>query len=113
MVQVRLTVTLPEAASYVIVEDKLPGGFEAINEQLDNASVVAETAHNYNYTYKETRGERVSFFITEMRAGKHMFTYFVRATQDGRFAAMPAEAYAMYDLATWGRSISTEVAIGE
>jgi uncharacterized protein YfaS (alpha-2-macroglobulin family) len=53
----------------------------------------------------------VSFFITEMSAGKHEFTYFVRATQDGRFVAMPAEAYAMYDLATWGRSGSAEVVI--
>jgi uncharacterized protein YfaS (alpha-2-macroglobulin family) len=113
VVEVRLTVTLPDAASYVIVEDKLPGGFEALNEQLDNTSMIAATNRATNYTYKETRGERVSFFITEMSAGKHEFTYFVRATQDGRFVAMPAEAYAMYDLATWGRSSSAAVVIGE
>jgi uncharacterized protein YfaS (alpha-2-macroglobulin family) len=113
VVLVQLVVRVPADTAYVIVEDKLPGGFEALNEQLANTSVVAQDVDEYNYTYKETRGDRVSFFITDMAAGWHTFEYYVRATHEGRFVAMPTEAYAMYDLATWGRSGSVAVVIGE
>jgi uncharacterized protein YfaS (alpha-2-macroglobulin family) len=113
VVLVQLAVHVPADTAYVIVEDKLPGGFEALNEQLANTSVVAQDVDEYNYTYKETRGDRVSFFITDMEAGWHTFEYYVRATHEGRFVAMPTEAYAMYDLATWGRSGSVAVVIGE
>jgi uncharacterized protein YfaS (alpha-2-macroglobulin family) len=42
----------------------------------------------------------------------HTFSYLARATHEGEFVAMPAEAYAMYDLTTWGRSASDVVTIG-
>jgi uncharacterized protein YfaS (alpha-2-macroglobulin family) len=41
-----------------------------------------------------------------MDSGWRTFTYYARATQAGTFTAMPAEAYAMYNLALWGRSAS-------
>jgi len=57
------------------------------------------------------RGERVSFFITEMRAGRHTFTYLARATHAGEFVSLPAEVSEMYDLTTWGRSASSRFTI--
>ena len=120
LVQVRLTVQMPHRASYVIVEDSLPGGLEALNEGLNTTSRVAtvyEEPHyywrEYGYNYKEIRGDRVSFFITEMDAGRRTLTYIARATHGGQFVAMPAEVYAMYDLTTWGRSASSELVVGE
>ena len=61
------------------------------------------------YNYKEVRAGRVTFFITEMAPG----TYMARTTHRGTFVSMPAEAYAMYDLETWGRSAGTAIVIGE
>jgi alpha-2-macroglobulin len=55
----------------------------------------------------------VSFFITEMAPGRHTFSYLARATHAGAFVALPAEAWPMYDLATWGRSASSVMLIGE
>ncbi|MCI0393317.1 MAG: Ig-like domain-containing protein [Chloroflexi bacterium] len=112
LVKVRITFTLPSDASYLIIEDRLPGGLEALNEGLNTSSHVATVWEptyywqEYGYNYKEVRGDRVSFFITEMDRGTRSITYFARATHNGTFTAMPVEVYAMYDLALWGRSAS-------
>ena len=119
LVQVRLEVTLPRDGFYVIVEDRLPGGLEALNEGLNTTSHEASAYEEpryywgeYGYNNKEVRGERVSFFITEMGAGLHGLTYLARATHAGEFVAMPAEVYAMYDATVWGRSGSGRLGVG-
>ncbi len=131
LVKVQLKINRPSTAlSYVMIEDHLPAGFEAINEKLNNAShdgsykefnenvwdwqpVDRFQWETFGYNNKEIRGSRVTFFITTMQAGKDVtITYMARATQTGAFTALPAEISAMYDLATWGRSGSTEVTIG-
>jgi uncharacterized protein YfaS (alpha-2-macroglobulin family) len=127
LVQVRLTVTMPQDGFYMLVEDKLPGGLEALNESLNTTSHEGQAYdycyydsncegyhwQEYGYNNKEVRGDRVSFFVTELRAGTHTFTYLARATRSGEFVALPAEASAMYDLTMWGRSASSELMVGE
>jgi alpha-2-macroglobulin len=102
------------------VEDHLPGGLEALNEKLNNTSHVTlyESDNyegyyweSYGYNYKEIRGDRVSFFVSKMSKGEHVYTYLARATRPGEFVALPAEAYAMYDDRVWGRSNSGRVVI--
>jgi len=118
LVQIRLTVDLPDQGSYIIIEDHLPGGLEALNEGLATTSHVADAYNGpvyhwreLGYNYKEVFGDRVSFFITEMDTGPRTITYYARATQAGSFSAMPTEVYAMYDAATWGRSASNQIVI--
>lgn len=113
LVKVSLQIDMPSSGSYMIVEDQLPGGLEALNEGLNTTSHA--TAYyeepqfywqDYGYNNKEIRSDRVSFFITEMNRGSHTFTYFARATHAGDYTAMPVEVSAMYDLTLWGRSAS-------
>ncbi|HEX6386276.1 MAG TPA: Ig-like domain-containing protein [Anaerolineae bacterium] len=117
LVKVSLQVVTPGSGSYMMVEDKLPGGLEALNEGLNTTSHIANAYEepyywqDYGYNNKEVRGDRVSFFITEMNSGSHTFTYFARATHAGRFTAMPTEVSAMYDLSLWGRSASNNLVI--
>ena len=113
LVEVQLEVTMPGDATYIIVEDHLPGGLEALNERLNTTSHVEMSYgelhyywQDYGYNHKEVRGDRVSFFVTEFPVGKRTFTYFARATHAGTFTALPAEVSAMYDLTVWGRSES-------
>ncbi|MCA9974918.1 MAG: hypothetical protein KC413_04185, partial [Anaerolineales bacterium] len=103
LVKVQLTVDLPQDGSYIIVEDKLPGGLEALNESLNTTShegsyygAWTSQWYEFGYNYKEVRDDRVSFFITEMHNGRSTFTYYARATHTGTFTAMPTEVYAMY-----------------
>lgn len=122
LVKVQLTVNLSENGSYLIIEDKLPGGLEALNEGLNTTSHIADEFEQYQmqdwnwetlgYNYKEIFGDRVSFFVTEMNAGRRTFTYYGRATMPGTFTAMPTEVYGMYNPTLWGRSASTELVIG-
>jgi uncharacterized protein YfaS (alpha-2-macroglobulin family) len=51
------------------------------------------------------------FFITAFEKGTRTFTYYARVATPGQFAALPAQAYAMYDLSLWGRSEGTEIQI--
>jgi uncharacterized protein YfaS (alpha-2-macroglobulin family) len=118
LVQVQLKVDLPETGTYIIVEDKLPGGLEALNEGLNSTSHVASAYESFEYQWqglgynnKEVHGDRVTFFITEIERGVKTFTYFARATHAGDFTAMPTEVYAMYNLALWGRSASSQLII--
>jgi uncharacterized protein YfaS (alpha-2-macroglobulin family) len=122
LVQVRLTFTLPEQGSYLILEDRVPGGLEPLNERLNTTSHVGTTDpyqepvyywQDYGYNHKEIRGDRVSFFFTELDAGDHTYTYVARATHAGVFVALPTEVWAMYDPATWGRSGSSRLQVVE
>jgi uncharacterized protein YfaS (alpha-2-macroglobulin family) len=113
LVKVVLTVDVPEASSYVIVEDQLPGGLEAVNEDLNTTSHDIDYYRNpeyrwrdLGYNYKEIHQDRVSFFITELDEGRHQFTYYCRVVHAGTFLALPAEAWEMYNLSNWGRSAS-------
>jgi uncharacterized protein YfaS (alpha-2-macroglobulin family) len=115
-------VTMPDNGFYILVEDKLPGGLEALNEGL-NVTSHESSAYDYcgsyecygeryqwqeyGYNNKEVRGDRVSFFITEVGPGQHIYTYFARANRTGEFVALPAQAWAMYDMTVWGRSASS------
>ena len=120
LVRVRLVVDMPDNGSYIIVEDQLPGGLEALNERLNTTSHVATVEdwiepryywQEYGYNQKEVHGDRVSFFITDLSSGQHIYTYLARATHQGEFVALPVEVSAMYDLATWGRSASGRLVV--
>lgn len=126
LVRVSLTVNMPQAGFYMLVEDKLPGGLEALNEGLNTTSHDGHPANYYEYSggsfyrwealgynNKEVRVDRVSFFITELSAGAHTFTYLARATRAGTFTALPVEVSAMYDAQLWGRSTSARLVVVE
>ncbi len=113
LVQVILTVDVPEDSSYIIIEDKLPGGLEAVNEGLNTTSHAVDyygnpqySWHDLGYNYKEIHKDRVSFFITELSKGQHQFVYFCRVIHAGTFLALPAETWEMYTPSNWGRSAS-------
>jgi uncharacterized protein YfaS (alpha-2-macroglobulin family) len=115
LVRVELTVKMPEIGSFMLIEDHLPGGLEALNEGLNTTSHVSMYSdgyysydnylwEDYGYNNKEIRGDKVSFFITDMRPGIKTISYLARATNSGTFIALPTEVSAMYDPLLWGRS---------
>lgn len=122
LVEVRLTVRAPRNTHFVVVEDRVPAGLEPLNERLNTAAHIAEPPYwdqnwqlyrwqQYGYNHKEIRDGRVSFFVTVLPVGTSVFEYTARATHEGTFVALPAEAWAMYELETWGRSGSDVVRV--
>jgi uncharacterized protein YfaS (alpha-2-macroglobulin family) len=124
LVKVEVKVKVPENTYFLAVEDHLPGGLEALNEGLSATNTVSMDMwgyedyrpfywEEYGYNYKEIRGDRVVFFITEMQKGSRTFTYYARVTTSGQFLALPAQVYAMYDLNLWGRSESADIQVNK
>jgi len=122
LVKVSITVQVPENTYFVAVEDFLPGGLEALNEGLNSTSQVGYGMwgqenyspfhwEEYGYNYKEIRGDRVIFFITNFEKGKRTFTYFTRAITEGDFTVLSTQVYAMYDQSMWGRSQSAHIEV--
>jgi uncharacterized protein YfaS (alpha-2-macroglobulin family) len=119
LVEVVLSLDVPEESWYVVVDDPLPAGFEALNERLATTSHAVtgyeDPASNYErfgYNRKDVRDDRVAFFFTRLDAGRQTVTYLARAISGGSFVALPAQVYPMYEPDVWSRSGSTVCQIG-
>jgi len=114
LVEVQLTLEAQDEAWYVVVEDPLPAGFEALNERLNPVSYGDSSGpwrwYEWGYNRKDLYDDRVNFFVTHLWPGQHVLTYLMRATTPGEFSALPAQAYPMYE-EVWGRSASHQLRV--
>lgn len=132
LVRVRLRLTVPAERHFVILDDALPAGLEAVDLSLrtvgvpgpgaaDSAavdpSVGGEGEDGMRWVYgswdagwwspfdhREMRDERVVFAATRLWPGSYTATYLARATTPGTFARPPAHAEEMYNPAVFGES---------
>ncbi|MSP14384.1 MAG: hypothetical protein EXR62_15710 [Chloroflexi bacterium] len=124
VVEVQLNVTAREDTWYVLLDDPLPAGFEALNERTNpiiygdflyppgGISIGVPTFwRQWGYNRKDIYDDHVTFFMTYLAAGEHQFTYLARATTPGEFSALPSQIYPMYAEDIWGRSASQQVQI--
>ncbi len=96
VVQVRLQVEVPHAATNVVVEDRLPAGLEALRPR------------DLEYAVQD---DVVRFSMPRLDAGSHTLTYLALATYGGQYSAPPAEVYQAGDGGLWGRSASGALTI--
>ncbi|HEX9373660.1 MAG TPA: alpha-2-macroglobulin family protein, partial [Roseiflexaceae bacterium] len=114
VVQVRLTLTVPEDQQYLAVEDMLPAGLEPLDTSLKTTSASArgaelqsatqEQPYWWYFTQTEIRDNRVALFARDLPKGTYHYTYLARATSAGAFKTLPATAYQMYAPGVFGRS---------
>ena len=102
---VLVTVELnPQAAyRYVMVNDPLPAGFRVVED--DSVFRVADIEPRYGYDWygwnywydgREVHDERVDFYFTYLN-DPVTFTYILRAETPGSYAALPTQAWLMYE----------------
>jgi len=116
-IQVRLTLVAPHDLYYVVVEDPLPAGAEAIDASLLTTSAVGQPPEltrlvpGYGpgwgwwwFSHSELRDEKVVLFATHLPAGTYEYTYTMRATLPGQFKVLPTTAYEFYFPEVFGRS---------
>ena len=132
LIRVKLTVIAPSDLHYVVVEDPLPAGCEAVDLGLKTTSVVGEAPEVRNLTaeqediwyrwygwgwwwfsHSEIRDEKVALFATYLPRGTYEYSYVMRASVSGTFNVMPARAYEMYFPEVWGRSDGGQFAVQE
>ena len=106
LVRVRLTVVVPAAVHYLVVDDPLPAGFEAIDSTLQTSTAVptSYTVADYNergwgwwyFSHIELRDEKVVLSADYLPAGTYVFTYLARASTAGTFKVIPPTASEFY-----------------
>ena len=118
-------VVTPSPRDFVVIDDPLPAGMEAIDASLatasgsldedgDGAEAVDEDeerdarAHGRAFTKawhrRELRDDRVLFFVDHMPAGMYHYRYLARATTLGAFLVPPTKAEEMYSPEVFGRT---------
>jgi uncharacterized protein YfaS (alpha-2-macroglobulin family) len=110
-----VVVGAPGLRRYVVIEDPLPAGFEAVDASLATSSPAldvdvahgseADATDGYASSWyrRELRDDRVVFFVDEMPAGLYRYRYLARATAAGRFVVPATRAHEMYQPEVFGR----------
>ncbi len=106
LVRVRLTVVVPAAVHYLVVDDPLPAGFEAVDSTIltDTAVPTSYTLTDYNergwgwwyFPHIELRDEKVVLSADYLPAGTYVYTYLARASTAGTFKVIPPTASEFY-----------------
>ena len=131
LVRVRLRVTVPAERHFVVLDDPLPAGLEAIDLSLRTAAALpgvtgqgarddgdrdlgdGASAWDYGrwdagwwtpWEHREIRDDRVVYSAALLWPGSYTATYVARATTPGVFVRPPAHAEEMYNPAVQGRS---------
>ncbi|HEX8848866.1 MAG TPA: alpha-2-macroglobulin family protein [Gemmatimonadaceae bacterium] len=133
LVRVKLRITIPADREFLVVDDALPAGLEAVDLSLRTAALfpgpgTAQRAASYDseeerenddiqwgygmwdsgwwspFDYRELRDDRVVYFATRLWKGTYTATYVARATTPGVFVRPPTHAEEMYNPAVFGRS---------
>lgn len=107
-----LTVIVPEDRYYVMVEDFLPAGLEAIDFNLKIAQQSLQQPTEGKgmtdamswFTYSEVRDDRVMYFAEFLPKGVYEIDYYARATTPGSYHDLPTLAQELYFPEVFGRS---------
>jgi len=122
LVEVHLTLTLPENRYYLILEDPYPAGMEPVNSDLltegslpgpEGEPLAAPVGHWWQgpFNSSELRDERAVFFAASIGAGSYQVRYLLRVTSLGEYHVLPAVAYESYFPEVWGRSTGAHFTI--
>jgi uncharacterized protein YfaS (alpha-2-macroglobulin family) len=111
----KVTLVAPSALHYVVVDDPLPAGLEAVNQQL-NTSQQALNPQDFRWDNLVNQGwgwwyfdqiqmhdQKVTLSASYLPAGTYVYTYFVRAGTAGSFQTIPPTAQEFYFPEVYGR----------
>ena len=119
VINVRVTITLPQEIYYFVLEDPIPAGTEPVDtsllttSQLDQAPTIRPDQDPYWYwgwwlfDRSELRDEQLNLYADFLPRGTYVYTYQVRASVPGEFQTMPSHAYAFYFPEVFGRGAGT------
>lgn len=114
---VRLTFVAPTALHYVMIEEPLPAGLEAIDQSLEITPQNLEIPRSYNwedvfsrgwgwwyFDHTQLRDEKVVLSADYLPAGTYIYTYLARASTVGSFNVIPTTAQEFYFPEVYGRA---------
>jgi hypothetical protein len=120
--KVTLSVVVPQERNFVVVDDPLPAGFEAVNFNFETESSELERKLGKTQTgndeywwggfnHVEQEDDRVLLFADALFAGVHTYSYLVRATTFGTFSMPATYAEQMYQPDVFGRTTAKNIVV--
>jgi len=134
-----IVIVTPSPREFVVIDDPLPAGFEAVDANLSTTASWLRVAHSGgepgssdcedcdeegfeddlahgrafldSWYRRELRDDRVVFFVDHMAAGMYHYRYLARATTLGNFVVPPTKAEEMYTPETFGRTAAERVEV--
>ena len=127
VIRVDLTLIAPNDLYYVVVEDPLPAGGEAIDTGLATTSLLDQGPELVRqvggrrsyywwwhwYSRSELRDEKVVLFADYLTKGTYEYSYTFRATLPGDYQVIPTLAREFYFPEVFGRSDGRLLSIGK
>lgn len=124
LVTVRLTLTLPETAYYLMVEDYLPAGAEVLDTSLKTSQQSALPVYDPSQPYDEGWGwwyfggsqvydDHIAWAADSLPPGTYELTYQLVILQAGEYRVLPARAWEFYFPEVQGNSAGEIFKIGE
>lgn len=133
LVKVDLFARLTAPKHFVVVDDPIPGGLEAVNRDLATSSEVDasqaqfEGASNsfwfdlrewidfgatfWSFYHKELRHNSARFYSEYLPAGNYHLSYVAQAIGSGEFSIPPTRAEEMYDPDVFGLSAADRLVV--
>jgi hypothetical protein len=115
-VVVTLTIIAPRNLHYVVVEDPIPAGAEAVDPNLLTTSIIGERPNLSRsdplsrgwgwwwFSRTEFRDEKVVMYSTYLPSGTYTYTYRLRMGLEGEYNVIPTTANEFYFPEVYGRS---------
>jgi uncharacterized protein YfaS (alpha-2-macroglobulin family) len=115
LILARLTIVVPSDIHYVVIDDPLPAGLEAVDQSLSTSpDLTAPEGYDYETLWKggwgwwffdhvEFRDEKVVISADYLPAGTYVYTYLVRAGLPGTYSVIPPTAQEFYFPDVYGR----------
>ena len=135
LVRVDLYLSVPAARNFVVVDDPVPGGLEAVNRDLATSSLVDAKkgefqaaggsfwfkfsdwidfgVSRWSFYHQEIRHDSVRFYSDYLPAGNYHLSYAAQAIATGTFSALPAIAQEMYDPDVYGKTEALSLKVSE
>jgi hypothetical protein len=118
LVLMEVLVVVPTRRRYVVIDDPLPAGLEAIDPSLEIAQaslreLLSGGGEGYQTAWhrSELRDDRVLYFVDDMPSGVYRYRYLARATTAGKFLTPPTRAMEMYQPEVYGRTAARTVSV--
>jgi uncharacterized protein YfaS (alpha-2-macroglobulin family) len=115
LAEVRLMLTLPDAAYYLVVEDYLPAGTEIVDRSLKTSQQALPGGEEqaqmplidlmnpyvdgwgwWYFSDPDIYDDHISWAVEYLPAGTYELTYTVQALHPGEFKTLPARAWQFY-----------------
>ena len=119
----RLTIVVPNTLHYVVIEDYLPAGAEAVDQSLQTSQQVgAPDRYTWEevqergwgwwvFNHVELRDEKVVLSADVLPAGTYEYVYLVRAAIPGQYQVIPPTAQEFYFPEVYGRGAGSLFAV--